>query len=118
MTRHDIQLFIDSIWHWQVDGIDKFEEGLSVFSRMTWSDGSELKLTGEYCPLCHHYYNGTCRQCPLYLGTNKCFKPYRDFIDNPTIETCQSVIDDLHLACSSYYRWRSESRDESNSTCR
>lgn len=94
------QLFIDSIWHWMVDGIDKFEAGLSPFIYKgksignKWSDDSEFKLIGKYCPMCNEFDN-ICTVCYLDNEGYYCFTPYVKFTHNPCIETCQAVIDEL-----------------------
>jgi len=92
------QLFIDSIKHWEVDGIDKFEEGITPCAiagyYQTWTDGSEFKLNGSYCPMCDFVLD-MCELCLLEKDSYMCISEYDGFLDNPTIETCQAVIERL-----------------------
>ena len=92
------QLFIDSITHWIEDGIDKFEEGnepdLIQGYYQTWSDGSEFKLNGSYCPMCEDALD-CCDICLLKKDGYLCVREYDEFLDNPTQENCEAVIDRL-----------------------
>lgn len=87
------KLFIESIRHWMVDGLDKFEAGLSV-TLNRWSDGSHFKLVGDYCPLCIHY-NSHCDRCPIKNTEGMCCKSYNEFRDNPNYYTCLKVVDEI-----------------------
>ena len=93
------QLFIDSIQHWIEDGMDKFEDGLSLYTEdgwyEYWTDGSAFNLNGHYCPMCE-YASDICPLCLLNKDGDMCVKEYDSFLNEPTIETCQAVIDRVY----------------------
>ena len=98
------QLFINSIWHWYRDGIDMYDEGLelSILANyvIQWSDGQEVKLGAQYCPLCGYFFgwtgrgSGGCKACFLECG-QICCAAYEEFLCNPCRDTCQGVIEYL-----------------------
>lgn len=89
------QLFIDSIWHWIVDGVEQFEQGKYISDSYLdrWDDGTECKLNGEYCSLCE-YFEDDCILCFIY-NTYNCCHAYSNFHSNPTINNCYKVVDYL-----------------------
>lgn len=67
------EALINSINHWQIDIIDKFEVGHFVIIsgyNDHWNDNSNIQDKTKYCSLCYVYY--TCQYCPYtqYYGYN------------------------------------------------
>lgn len=91
------QLVIDSIERWTVEGIDKFEYGLSIDIDGyydAWNNGSAMKLNGYYCSRCN-YSSVLCSRCPLDSGSGHDIKTYMAFRSKPSLKTCRDVIDEM-----------------------
>lgn len=105
------QLFIDSIWHWIIDGLEQMELGKTNKKSeflTEWDDGSICKLNGLYCPLCIHFQDN-CIICfihnwdhhskncyKVYNNYDKnCCKAYNNYDKKRDIESCNGVINYL-----------------------
>jgi hypothetical protein len=106
--KQTIQAIKDSIVHWEQDILKPLKDGRSVIRKIlgqsfwsktkTFNEFNIVKYRSEDCPLCNIFiHNYHCGDCPL-KEISCCMddeSSYRQFVDNPCIETAEAMIETL-----------------------
>ena len=94
-----IKAINDSIKHWNKDIVKPLEKGKMInksFYGLTWGGSNlEVKIGGEYCPLCNIFGERECPGCPLHTIKTSCDlgnSPWYIFKTKPTLANARKMV--------------------------
>ena len=94
ITDKEKEVIYACIKHWTDNIHSKFLSGYKAYAGYPprWQDGSFIKCTVYSCPMCKEYLykDKNCNRCLFVriLGVKCSETGGRNFVENPTLETC------------------------------